>query len=275
MRQLVGGLLIAALALGCGARMHRETVFTRDRTEVELRHSTLRGEVVPRGFAHPATIAPVRLAHILASIDLREGDEEGERRPAIPTESLYLIAEGVSSALAKAGPDQELAVLSIRNQKRFGLFDRNFLTSFVTYVKGEQLYVHVSRSEWEIPTRKAERLPQPHAGEHVMSFRVIPAPGLSLVDAQAVAADWRSPQFARPTRAELRPDGKVVRRTVLMESPPEPAPAPEEPPLPPDLSPATLRELADLEERRQRGELTEAYYEARRREILSGAAPAP
>ena len=77
---------------------------------------------------------------------LREGKEEGERRPAIPTETLYTIAEGVSSALAKAGPDQELAVLSIRNQKHFGLFDRNFLTSFVTYVKGEQLSVDRDRT---------------------------------------------------------------------------------------------------------------------------------
>jgi hypothetical protein len=276
MPRLLGGLLLAACALGCGARMHRETVFDQDRTQVELRHETLRGEVVPRGFAHPAVISPTRLAYILSSIDLREGKEEGERRPAIPTESLYTIAEGVSRALAKAGPDQELAVLSIRNQKHLVLFDRNFLTSFVTYVKGDQLYVHLSRSDWEIPDRRAERLPQPYAGEQVMDFRLLAAPGLSLVDAQAVAADWRNPIFGRPTRAELRPDGTVVRRTVLMESPPEPEAAPANPaPLPANLSPQALRQLADLEEQRRRGELTESFYEARRREILAGEAPAP
>jgi len=276
MRRLLGGLLMAASALGCGARMQRETVFDQDRTQVELRSETLRGEPVPRGFAHPVVIAPARLAHILSSIDLREGTEEGGRRPAIPTESLYTIAEGVSRALAKAGPDQELAVLSIRNQKHFGVFDRNFLTSFVTYLKGEQLYVHLSRSEWEIPDRKADRLPQPYVGEQVMSFRVLAAPGLSLVDSQAVAADWRNPLFGRPTRVELRPDGKVVRRTVLMESPPEleAAPADAEP-LPQNLSPQALRQLADLEEQRRRGELTESYYEVRRREILAAEAPAP
>jgi hypothetical protein len=275
MRRLLGGLLIAAAALGCGTRMQRETVFDQDRTQVELRHETLHGESVPRGFAQPAVIAPARLASILSSIDLREGKEEGERRPAIPTESLYLIAEGVSRALAKAGPDQEVAVLSIRDQKRFGVFDRKYLTSFVTYVKGEQLYVYLSRSEWEIPSRKADRLPQPYAGEQVMSFRVLAAPGLSLVGAQAVAADWRNPRFGRPTRAELRPDGKVVRRTVLMESPSEPEAAQAPEALPQSLSPAALRQLADLEEQRRRGELTESYYETRRREILAADAPAP
>ncbi len=274
MRRLVGGLLIAVGVLACGARMQRETVFDQDHTQVELRHETLRGEPVARGFAHPSAISPVRLAHILSSIELREGDEGG-RRPAIPTQSLTTIAEGVSRALAKAGPDQELAVLSIRKEKRFGLFDRDYLTSFVTYARGEQLYVHLSRSEWEIPPRRQDRLPQPRADEQVMKFRVLPAPGLSLVGSQAVAADWRNPLFGRPTRAEVRADGTVVRRTVLMESPAEPAAAPDRDPLPPNLSPAALRQLADLEEQRRRGELTESYYEARRREILAAESPAP
>jgi hypothetical protein len=274
MRGLLGVLLLAVLALGCGARLHRETVFDQDHTQVELRHETLRGDPVERGFAHPAVISPVRLAHILASIDLREG-AQSERRPAIPTESLYTIAEGVSRALGKARPDQEVAVLSVRKERHFGFFDREYLTSFVTYAKGEQLYVHLSRSDWEIPVRREDRLPQPRIDEQVMSFRVLAAPGLSLVGTQSVAADWRNPLFGRPTRAEVSAEGKVVRRTVLMESPPEPEAAPAPEPLPPSLSPAALRQLADLEERRRRGELTESYYEARRREILAAEAAAP
>jgi hypothetical protein len=67
------------------------------------------------------------------------------------------------------------------------------------------------------------------------------------------------------------PTGEVVRKTILMESPVEEW-AKEEPsdaPLPPDLSPDQLRALADLEEARQRGQITEAEYRARRRKILN------
>jgi len=38
--------------------------------------------------------------------------------------------------------------------------------------------------------------------------------------------------------------------------------------LPENLSSATLRELADLEDERHRGEITEAEYNTRRRQII-------
>ena len=42
---------------------------------------------------------------------------------------------------------------------------------------------------------------------------------------------------------------------------------------PQGLSPQGLRALADLEESRRRGELTEADYQAKRRQILAGEQP--
>jgi uncharacterized membrane protein len=45
--------------------------------------------------------------------------------------------------------------------------------------------------------------------------------------------------------------------------------------IPPGTSPGALRALADLEERRQRGEINELEYTKKRREILAADAPPP
>jgi hypothetical protein len=64
------------------------------------------------------------------------------------------------------------------------------------------------------------------------------------------------------------PGGKVNRRTVLMEEevPAEPDAAVSPEAMPSD--PEALRALADLEESRSKGELTEAEYLRRKRAIL-------
>ena len=92
---------------------------------------------------------------------------------------------------------------------------------------------------------------------------------MALVSDQAVAIDWRDPVFAQPTRTRVLPSGEVVRREVLMESPAEVAghgdPGMK---LPENLSPEQLRSLADIEEERRAGRITETEYRARRRAIL-------
>jgi hypothetical protein len=90
------------------------------------------------------------------------------------------------------------------------------------------------------------------------------------VDEQSVAVEWRDPISSRPTRTKILPTGEVMRKTILMESPPEEWES-EEPAvgvLPESLAPEQLRALADLEERRQQGRITEAEYQEQRREIL-------
>lgn len=267
--------LAAALAFGaCVTRVERESVFAEGHTEIELRQQVRGGKVLPKGYAHPTIIAPTRLANVLSSIDIRKGGDDNERTPAIPNDTLYTIAKGVSQALAAASPDQELAVISIRNQKRFGIFDRNFLTSFVCYVKGEQLYVYMSRSEWELPREKNARIPWPSIGDSGTPLRVVAGRGLSIVDERTIAADWRSDFFARARAVRIDATGSVVRRTVLMESPEvDVAPAAPTDALPANLPPEALRALADLEEQRRRGEITESYYLSRHAEILKPYAP--
>jgi hypothetical protein len=95
---------------------------------------------------------------------------------------------------------------------------------------------------------------------------------MTQVDGQSVAIDWRDPVFKKPTRTRVTPSGKVVRRTILMESPEEevsePGKEPEYHRLPENLSSDTLRALADLEDQRHRGEISEAEYKQQRRQII-------
>jgi hypothetical protein len=265
---------IAAAGSGCATRTVRETFYEDAATRIVLRSQTQSGEAVERGFGHPMSVAPVRVAHILSRIDVRiEAKKGAQRAPALPTEALYVVADHLSKAFRQADSTQEIAAYSIRRAKRFGIFDRRFLTSFVTYVEDDMLYIHLSRVDWEIPKSgtKAERLPEPRVGDYVMKFRVVPSEGMTQVDGQSVAVNWRDPLFKKPTRTRITPSGKVMRRTILMESGEEGGEAAEEPGfvrLPEDLSSATLRKLADLEDERHRGEISEAEYNTRRREII-------
>jgi hypothetical protein len=268
--------LIGGASSACITRTTREVVFDDGYTEVSLRSQKKGGESIDKGFDHPATIAPVRMAHILSRIDLRQKDGDGGKRvPAIHLDSLFTIADGMAEALQKADSSQEIVVQSIRRAKRLGLFDRHYLTSLLCYMRDDFLYIHISRSDWEVPVQSEARLPETHVGKYPLDFRLVVEKGMTLVDHQAVAVDWRDPVFRKPTRTRITPSGRVVRRTILMESLEDETDYGPRPQLSRDLSPEQLRNLADLEEQRRSGKISEGEYEARRRRILRGEAEAP
>jgi hypothetical protein len=262
-------LLLPVLgATSCGPRYERITVHERDGVTVELRAETREGKAVDRGFTHPVTISEVRVTNILSRIDIRpEGKKEAGRRPAIPAELLYPLGSHVSAALAKANPSQEVVVKAIRKERRLGIFTQRYLTSFVIYVKGDELYVHLSRVDWAVPKASEDSLPEPWPDRQVMQFKVIPSNGIVPAGAQAVSVVWRDSLFRSGAHLKLRPGGKVMRRHILLESPEEDleTAAPE---VEGNLSPETLRALADLEEARRKGAISEAEYQDRRRRIL-------
>ncbi len=274
------GLALALLALGasgCITRTVRHTVLDDGHNQVILRSEKRFSTPVDRGFDHPLTISPTRMAHILSRIDVEDDSgKKKERRPAIPTQSLYPLAEAVSKGLAMADPSQEVVVQSIERTKRFGVFDRFHLTSLLVWAQDDLLHVQVARSDWEIPPRRRDKLPEPHAGQQEQSFRLLVDKGMSLSGPQSAVVDWRDPVFARPSRTRITPGGKVLRTTILMESADE-APAPRLDSAS-ELTPEQLRALADLEEARQEGKLSEAAYAAERNRILlpeEPSAPAP
>ena len=269
------GLAFALLALGasgCITRTIRRTVVDDGQNQVILRSQKRGATPVDRGFDHPLTIASSRMAHILSRIDVEDDSgKKKERRPAIPTETLYPLADALSKGLAAADPSQEVVVQSVRRTKHFGVFDRFTLTSLLVWAQDDLLHVQIARSDWEIPTRRRDQLPEPHAGEQEQDFRLLVDDGMSLADAQSAVVDWRNPLFAKPSRTRITPSGKVLRTTILMESEEE-APAPR-PDISSDLTPEQLRALADLEEARRDGKLSEAGYAAERNRILAPAEP--
>jgi hypothetical protein len=274
-------LLLAAAAglasAGCGTRYARVPVHEDELTRVVLRAELRDGKPVERGFRHPATIAGVRLAHVLAQIDVRigeSGDQASERRPAIHTELLYPLGERLAEAFARAEPSQEVVVQALRQERRLGLFTHTLATSLVAWVgEDDLLYLHLSRLDWPVPKGEEEQLREPVAGREVMAFRVLASEGVDPVGHQAVAVHWRDERFRSPSHVRVGAGGKVNRRTVLMEQE-GPPPAPEASALPETLpsDPDALRALADLEEARRAGQLTEAEYLRRKRALLEGAA---
>lgn len=272
---LCAGLAAAALVFpACGARYVRVPVSDAEGITVQLRAEKRGGQLVPRGFDHPATISAIRVAHVLARLDVRMGSEDGgERIPAFPTVTLYQVGEQVSRAFAKATPEQEVVVKAVRVEKRLGLFHSKYLTSFVAWMKGDDLVIHLSRVEWLVPKDAEDEIPEPYVHRVVQDFAVLPSEGIVPVGAQAVAVDWRNPAFRKASHVRVGAGGKLLRRTVLMESE---APADEEEPseprlLPADLSADTLRALADLQEKRTRGEISETTYHKERRDLLREA----
>jgi hypothetical protein len=268
-------LFAAAFLAGCGTRYARVPVHEGDDASVVLRSELRDGKPLERGFAQPATISGVRIAHVLAQIDVRMdtgGDAPSERKPAIPTDLVYPLGELLSQALAKADGTQEVVVQALRRERRLGLFTATFATSLVAFVGAdERLHLQLFRLDWEVPKGREEELREPMPGREVMAFRVLASEGVEPTGHQSVAVDWRDERFRNPTTVRVGPGGKITRRTVLME---EEAPAPDpagavELPTDPDA----LRALADLEEARRSGAITEAEYQRRRRELLRPAGP--
>lgn len=269
---LIGAALLASA--GCGTRYARVPVHEDDLATVVLRATLEGGEPVDRGYAHPATVSGVRLAHMLAQIDVRVdegGDAASERRPAISTELVYPLGDLLSKAFAKADPTQEVVVQALRRERRMGLFTQSYATSFVAFMgKDELLHLQLSRLDWPVPKGGEDELREPVPGREVMAFRVLASEGIDPTGHQSVAVHWRDERFRNPTTVRIGPGGKVMRRSVLME---EEAPAADEPAggvaVPTD--PAALRALADLEEARRSGQLTEAEYQRKRRALLEPA----
>ncbi|MCZ6784330.1 MAG: hypothetical protein O7G30_13565 [Proteobacteria bacterium] len=268
-RVLCLAIVVALFLPGCITRTVTDDFYDHAGIYVFFRYQQKSGRPISRGYQHPAVISKERLAHILSVIDVktREGQSE-ERRPAVEATILYPIAEVLSTAFAKATPAQEIAVVMARKKRRLGLFHRKYLTSFIAWIQDDSLYLDFSRVEWEVPKQKEAELPMPRVGDKAMPFRVVPGRAMHSVGPQTVAVAWREPIFSSPFGQ--RADG-VVRRTVLMDSP-IPAAELEEEGLPPGLRPEDLRELADLEEARQNGEITESYYQRRRESIIQGEA---
>jgi hypothetical protein len=265
------GTLALALtlgALGCGTRYARVQLVQRSDLAVTLRSEVRGGEPIPRGFAQPAKIPAARLESILSRIDVRDtADDANERRAALPAELLPLLASALADALARADSTQEVALRAERRERRLGVFTRRFATSFVAFVDAEnRLQIHLVDADRALPAGDEAPLPEPIAGRSLHAIKALPGPHVAAIAPRAVAIDWRADLFDAPPL----PDEARRRRTILLESPvTRGEPPATEAPIATD-DPARLRALADLEEARRAGRISEAEYQRQRAALLRG-----
>lgn len=272
--QFIALILLSFLLTGCATRKVMETVYIKKGVEVELRGWEKSGEPVDQGYQHPASVSPQRLASVLASIEVRGDTGKKEKDQAlqgiVTSGTINYIAAGMSEAFREAGPSQEVVVKAIRKNRRLMVFSRQYYTGFTAYMKDNYLYIHISHVDREVDTVKDDTVPEPRPGEASGKFRVVTGKSMHAVGPHALAVRWRDPRFANVAQSL---DSKTVRtRTILMESP-----VPQEEigaalptQLSDRLSPETLRQLADLEEERRKGLLTEDAYMFRRDQLLRG-----
>ncbi len=265
------GLLVVCALAGCGPKLVRERVYDKPTVRVELRHQKVDGAPVTRGYSHPATIADVRIAHILASLSYQ--DKDGERQPSIRSQFVYDLGDGISAALAKAGPDDEIAAAVFPEDRRLGIFTESRVTAFRLFVLGDEMRIEFFSIEAPLERdsgRSATR------GYEIPTALPSLAPGFKLVAGEAqrragprsLEVAWRDAYYRRPVSLSFR-EGHVRRRTVLMEMPTEETAAtPGETPLPPGLSDAQIRALDELDASRRNGLVTESEYQRRRKLVL-------
>jgi hypothetical protein len=266
--------LLALVCTACGPKLARQTVFTNERVSVELRETLRDGEVARRGYSHPAHIADVRLAHILASLSHQRSG--GELESTVRSLHVYDLAEGMARAFDQATPDQEVVAAAFARDRNLGIFTVERVTALRAHLEGDQLVLEFFAVEEELGEERHERgaerfeIPAELPAEQPR-FRLIPGQAQTPRGARGLAIAWRDDYYRQPVNLRFD-DGRVRRRTTLLEAPPE---AVEGLPPPPSversqLSDAQLRALDRLEGARRSGYVSEAEFRRRQRLILEG-----
>ncbi len=265
---------IMAVGTGCATRTVRHPIMRSHLVEVDLVRQVKGFTKQPRGFEHPAAISVERLGNILRAIEIEAKADEGGtiRQPAFHPEIVDRTAEALHRAFREAGPDDEIGVNVIRKQARLGILHTKFLTSFLTYMENDQLFLLLRRVDWPVPkARESEPLPRPQRNRKPMDFTVVTGDPIYFAGLQDLEIDWKNAVFRQAFRLPGTTHGEKRRREVL-----------DQVPVPKTeldeagtgdvglggLSPEQLRALADLEEERRNGTLTESAYQRARRQLM-------
>jgi|JI10StandDraft_1071094.scaffolds.fasta_scaffold371151_2 hypothetical protein len=263
-----------ALTSGCASRPRRHSIIDRAGMQVDLVRYVKGFKTEPQGFEHPAIISKERLVHILGAVEIETREKGGAtiRQPGIHAELVDPIAEALSEALRQAGPDQEIGLQAIRKERSLGIFHTKYLTTLLAWVKSGSLYLQLHRSEWPIPQAKETKpQPEPLRDTRPMDFRVVSGEFLYFAGPQTLEIDWNNDVFRTAYRLPGSTGGEKRRREVLLQSP---IPQAERKTKDVEgvgvdsLTPEQLRALADLEEDRATGRITEQAYQRARRELL-------
>jgi hypothetical protein len=269
-------ILLGGMLGGCATRSVRTPIINRSGIQVDLVREVKGFTTQPRGFEHPAIISKERLTHIFNAVEIETRAKQGGdiRQPAFHPEIVERTAQAVAEAFGKAGPDQDVGVQVVRKEMRLGVFNEKFLTTFLAYIDEGHLYLFLNRVEWLVPQQnEKDPLPKPRRDYSPMDFRIVVGEHLFYAGPQLVEVDWQNPVFQTSYRLPGSSGGTKRRREVLEQSPipqqeRDAAFAGEGTVAIDELSPAQLRALADLEEDRLQGRITETAYQRAKRQLL-------
>lgn len=261
---------------GCVSRPVRHSILKRNTLFVDLVRDVRGFSTEEKGYEHPAVVSVPRLTYILSAIEVEIQQEKGGivRQPAFHKAIISKTAEALASALAQAGTDEAVGMNVIRKDSRLGVFHRKFLTSFLAYMDDGQLYLLIRRVDWPVPkTMQDSKLPKATRTKKVMNFRVVTGQPIYFAGPQDLEIDWQNEAFKKVFRLPGSTKGQKRRRDVLDSSP---IPRAEFQADSSDtegvsldqLSPGQLRALADLEEDRREGRITETTFQRERRQLL-------
>lgn len=274
--RLIFSLALAGLLLGgCAARTNRHPIINRSSVQVDLvTEITGFATTTPQGFEHPAIISTERLVNVLNAVEVDTPSDGGGviRQPAFHPEIVATTAAALAEAFAEADADQELGVKVYRKYFKLGIFQDRRLTSFLAHMRDGHLYLTLSRVDWPIPkTHKNAKVPEPQYNEQPMDFRVVSGPLLYYAGPQSLEIAWQDTLFRKPYHVPGTSGGEKRRREVLFQSPVPNADRESRPGdevSVEDLTPDQLRALADLEEDRRQGRITESDYQRSKRQLL-------
>jgi hypothetical protein len=269
-------ILLAGSLGGCVTRSVRSPVINRIGVQADLVRQVKGFTTLSRGYEHPMIVSVERLAHILNAVEVETKGKGAStlRQPAFHPDIVLRTAEAMAEAMAEAGPDQEVAVQVVRKEMKLGVFNQKYLTSFLAYAKDGYLYLLMRRVDWLIPQTDIDgSLPKPRRDYSPMNFRVVAGEYLFYAGPQTLEIDWQNPVFKVAYRLPGSTDGATRRREVIERSA---IPKDEQEAISggedsigiDELSPKQLRALADLEEDRDQGRITEVAYQRARRQLL-------
>jgi len=242
---------------GCAARTVRHSVVKQNLIEMDLVREVKIFSLVEQDFEHPTIISVPRLMNILNAIEVEmKADKTGViRQPAFHEEIIEQTAAALAQGLAEASPNEEVGIKSIRKERRLG-----------------HLYISIRRVDWLVPQAAEDgKLPEPGHHRKDMDFRVVSGDPIFFAGVQDLEIDWRNDVFRKAFQLPGSTKGEKKRREVL-----DSIPVPKEELSPKQkreiaidqLTPEQLRALADLEEERRGGNITETAYQRARRQLL-------
>lgn len=269
--------LLLVVTAGCATRTVRHTVHQDNTIIVSLVRDVRGFTTQEQGYEHPAVISAIRLERILSAVEIEIKTDAGVvRQPGFHPAIVKKISLELSAALEQASPNEAVGVKAIRKKAKLGVFDVKYLTTFLAHVENDQLYLAIRRVDWPLPsgaehTKSKNVLPEPIRGRKSMDFRVVTGEPMYFAGPQDLEIDWKSKAFQTAFRLPGSTKGRKRKREVLESSRiPRKEFAPEQGEAVglDQLTPEQLRALADLEEDRREGRITETAYQRERRQLL-------